>query len=54
MIFPHAAVSLLFSYEVCTLGVFLQLEYKTKHLIDRNKDRKVRTLSLTTYDFDKF
>lgn len=54
MIFPHAAVSLLFSYEVCTLGVFLQLEYKTKHLIDRNKDRKIRTLSLTTYDFDKF
>lgn len=54
MIFPHAAVSLLFPYETCTLGVFLQLEYKTKHLIDRNTNRKVRTLSFTTYGFDKF
>lgn len=51
---PHAAVSLISPYEIHTLRVLLQLEYKTKQLIDRNTDRKARILSLTTYGFDKF
>lgn len=53
MIYSHAEVSLLFPYEIHTLVVSLQLEYKTKQRIDRNTETSEH-YHLILMHFDRF